>query len=1584
MASRINKRFLLLVITVAGGLAIAVGAIALVAYRNDPTRNLRRAEAAAARGDLEMALKEYGRAASKRPSDLEILKLYEDTLLQLKPESQERAEELYADWLTVLRLRAQILSGDPAVQLPFLNELYRNARLTGQEQWYREVSEMADEAMERSSSLAEGYLELAFLRLAAESSHIDMEGADEVGRIDRELAQFLTDHPDHTRAAAAYALFLLRQGHAQLLDRNTAGAQAQFAKAQKIIDDARANAPDDPELALAHARLLGARMYRGESAAQSEIDGVIAEVVRTIGPKDDEVLLHEAAAILPMLHRMSGVAASIELLRSYLDRHPGAVLERYNLARLLFEDGQHEAALPEIDALLESEALAVSFFATYRYQLQLLVAQILFYVEHGRCAELAGAEYDAQLERARQARDRLANMAPGGDENLLVMECDAWLALSELRYDIAASKFHDVVSRSATPDARRLWGYARALELTGATGRALEALQAAPQEVQLHPQFQFETARLEAQLGRYSNAVTHLEQSLAVRPDFAPALELLNQIRGAMDPGQAEGSLGIVKSAEDLLNAGDLTGARALLLEALAAQPDDATLAVALIQVENRGDWKEEALARVEELIARRPDDANLKALRESVRGGDAIAVLKAAIDARYADPVDRTAWTYVALRRMVEEQRARAAALEADGRTAEAAAAEDLVSRANAEADAQLQKAIALGASQPDFIDRRFADALARGDKEEAQRLADLAREDNADQARGLTYEARVALVNRDFEKAVATLVEASRVKPYDAWIWRTLAITYLELGNLVDARAAFDSALRQNPNDTLTIRMFANLLAEGGDYQGALSALRDAADRRLNDPALVELWLNLEARHGSVGRAIAERQRRRASDPGDRTNTLALAMLLGSQLPERSSILDDQFEPRYSERQWTAMGAAACAQAVEAEKQRWIADADVLFDELVEGSPDNLMLASQRALHYRNTGRAAEGRAYLESVVKAQLAREPDAAPYVSMAQYLFVIAALADAEQWLRDGLAHQDPAEREIDRALANFYMAAGDPARAAQHVQEALKGKDDRLLRRMLAELHIILGRLDDADRELTSLDKNAGTDEFEIMLLKARSAEARGNGLAQEGRTREADDAFRSAQESLDRAIELRNLDPRPLVMLASNRLGEYRRTRGSDATLLDDANSLLGRALQLAAGFAPAIQLRAEILLARTPPDVAGAVRELTTLLEANRWDEMSRRRIIELHLLAGQLDSAMAVTAEGAELEPHRPQWHTLLGQIHERRGDIVSATAAYKEALLREQNPRALHLWASTAIRTGQQALLSEVLSTLASNPAALEEFPTLRARYALALALSGRMDEARSQLVAARSSFKRLQDSETDPGALAEWMIYAAEVFRGRATVEDLEAFALEAAGGSLTRGEQYWLAREFVTTGEGGQRHSLELLRAALASAESAQDVEDQVEILHQIALGEHVLGELESAATHYEKVLTLSPDHLITLNNLAYIYADALGAPERGVPLAERAAALAPMNANVLDTYGVALLKAGRAAEAMEVLKRSVDLSGNAENHVHLAEALVELDRFAEATARLDQAAQLNPSPELLAEITELRQRLGE
>ncbi|REL28567.1 PEP-CTERM system TPR-repeat protein PrsT [Thalassotalea euphylliae] len=85
-------------------------------------------------------------------------------------------------------------------------------------------------------------------------------------------------------------------------------------------------------------------------------------------------------------------------------------------------------------------------------------------------------------------------------------------------------------------------------------------------------------------------------------------------------------------------------------------------------------------------------------------------------------------------------------------------------------------------------------------------------------------------------------------------------------------------------------------------------------------------------------------------------------------------------------------------------------------------------------------------------------------------------------------------------------------------------------------------------------------------------------------------------------------------------------------------------------------------------------------------------------------------------------------------------------------------------------------------------------------------------------------------------------------------------------------------------------------------------------------------------GESGSALSVYEQMAKKEPTNIIALNNTAWLYMEQ-GQLDQALDYAEKAIAIAPEVASVIDTYGKVLLKSGQTRKALVQAKKAYELS---------------------------------------------------
>ena len=129
--------------------------------------------------------------------------------------------------------------------------------------------------------------------------------------------------------------------------------------------------------------------------------------------------------------------------------------------------------------------------------------------------------------------------------------------------------------------------------------------------------------------------------------------------------------------------------------------------------------------------------------------------------------------------------------------------------------------------------------------------------------------------------------------------------------------------------------------------------------------------------------------------------------------------------------------------------------------------------------------------------------------------------------------------------------------------------------------------------------------------------------------------------------------------------------------------------------------------------------------------------------------------------------------------------------------------------------------------------------------------------------------------------------------------------------------------------------------------------------------------------KFKEAVEGYKGVLKRQPDHLAALNNLAWVLGE-LKDPS-AIGYAEKAYALAPKNAGVLDTNGWLLFNGGNVKRGIELLTQAATSAPReVEIRVHLAKALIHSGDKARAKTELEAAATVGDNARLKEEIDQL------
>ena len=110
-------------------------------------------------------------------------------------------------------------------------------------------------------------------------------------------------------------------------------------------------------------------------------------------------------------------------------------------------------------------------------------------------------------------------------------------------------------------------------------------------------------------------------------------------------------------------------------------------------------------------------------------------------------------------------------------------------------------------------------------------------------------------------------------------------------------------------------------------------------------------------------------------------------------------------------------------------------------------------------------------------------------------------------------------------------------------------------------------------------------------------------------------------------------------------------------------------------------------------------------------------------------------------------------------------------------------------------------------------------------------------------------------------------------------------------------------------------------------------------------LLVVLAALQDLRGKEDEAVARYRAALEQAPKNVLALNNLAYLLALKGGHEEEAIELIDRAIDEQGPHTELLDTKGVACMKAKRIDLARQLLRQAVEMEPSASKYLHLAQA---------------------------------------
>ncbi|WP_133650063.1 tetratricopeptide repeat protein [Paraburkholderia flava] len=149
-------------------------------------------------------------------------------------------------------------------------------------------------------------------------------------------------------------------------------------------------------------------------------------------------------------------------------------------------------------------------------------------------------------------------------------------------------------------------------------------------------------------------------------------------------------------------------------------------------------------------------------------------------------------------------------------------------------------------------------------------------------------------------------------------------------------------------------------------------------------------------------------------------------------------------------------------------------------------------------------------------------------------------------------------------------------------------------------------------------------------------------------------------------------------------------------------------------------------------------------------------------------------------------------------------------------------------------------------------------------------------------------------------------------------------------------------------------------------------AQATADYPDDPDLTYDYAMAAEKNGHYEIMEGQLRKLIRSQPDNPQAYNALGYSLADRNQRLQEADRLVEKASALAPNDAFIMDSVGWVKYRLGNTADAVKLLRKAYELQPNAEIGAHLGEVLWKSGDQDQARAAWREARKLEPDNDTL------------
>ena len=1660
-SARANKKLLTIIGLIAALSFVGAGAAWYLLEYRGAQRNISIGDGLVAEGNFRDAEKQYGRALTKDPANLEFVAKWRDTLTLITPATPTEADAFYKKYLLSLQHVARYNPLDIDAQLRVIEELYRSAYVTSKDGYWNQVLFSTQTSLERISPSDPRRHELLLYNALA-TLHIDHESMtdahDDDGMIrfpgENLIEEVLEDDPSNAVAWAALAHGRMAVYHRLINQGRTQQAARSRSFADKTLIDAIEIASGGLDIAetqlretlLRRVELLQRIDSEPSPSERKELDAIESLILdardRAITAYDPKEQYYRTGQLVGLVLQTGKDAREVatSILKAHAKENPNDTGRKFQLAMLLRRQGLYNEASEIAQSILETPQLQVSLFAIQQFLVRPQAAQLLVLLSTDQFSNSEGEEREAFLADAMMHREVLADLVSQKADDPLLMYANGVIAIAENRFTKAALLLEELILQNPQVSTQVYREAAFALAQSGAIGLARERLAVALEREQGLLANYILKARIELMISDYEAAAVTLNQLSAEArelPEIQQLLDLIALNQKEDETRFTDPVLAMIAISERATALGEFDDAKTILSDGISQiSTPDWRLFAAMSNVYIALQDMKEAAVWMKKAIEEEPDNQILQNTLLVLESDDEVAASIAIVEAMDLGSAEKAELIAVRLFTKAMNKFAESERLANIGNETEAEEAKSIGDRALAESDRYQSEAEAAGSDMTKITIIRFEQSIvdleietASGLVEKLSTLTDDKLIIDGSRVRLLLAKAAIATSNKDsagFElhsnKAIEIAKNMTSEVPFSDHAWNMLGLAYSAVGQHAEALPAFEEAWRIAPNNKENVRKYiASLTVTNSEPQRRLRVVRLARDRFPNDRHFLALWLRTEQATGDKWKVIEYHSEKYKIHPDDTQNALQLASLLLNTQPDRQYIRNADGSEVYSHRDWSQMQLLKREESLQKVRDAW----DETIEEIVEKSEQqedaSVRMALLHASVVRDLGKLDHASDIWDRFIQSRSGTESYIQAVITAANFLHAEGRSQQSVSLLRDA-KEQEPDRFEIDGALGTIFYLTLEYEEAATYLGNAVAALNNENLYSMWIESLVFSGQFEAAElalKEFEGGDNPYGNAMLHSLISRMKSAQLLAQGDITGG----------SAELILYRNYlqEASNANPTlpvPYIRLAKSLLSEYRLTQNK--SLLEESLQVVERGSKQIENHVQFAVIRADVLQA--DGQLHRAVDRLEQFLGKQPEASIVRERLVDAYLDMDDLGKAIAIANEGIELYPTDATWYLRVGNLHLRANDDRGeAVKVFMSAMKRTPNTRLL-LLIDSVTRTKQMLPNRELLALVQGNFSKLH--PISASIEAKVLKNLGRDRDA---LIAMEKSWNGFEKSIANgwlpPSSSEDWFLDLRELFdedpnAGEALIYKLTDSSLR--DHHLAGLAAYWKAfgKEYIDkavlilekavvnteSGSNARVQLLTLLGSYLVDAGRFEESEktfrqlleehDSPVVLNNLAyvIGMYLnkpeeglvlsrqavikmprkasfidtmsslharSGDYQKAAETLEFLLQIDPARTSAMSQLAVLYCEHLGQPDRGVVYAERARSQTPRSPEVLDALGWSYYQTGRTSTGEEYLLNSLKRGETMDAYIHLAQVVMSRSEHDEALGHLRMAQEL-------------------